>query len=327
MKYSVTDDTITMVVDGGTVHVVHIGSANFDALRAALFEKRYGDIQDLISPAKMVGTWSQGDFVVDGGAIKHKGVALPTELNRRILAMVKEGADPVSLTRFWEKLQKNPSKRSVDQLFSFLVHEGIPITDEGDILAYKSVTAEYMDWRTGTFDNTPGTVNEMPRNKVTDDPSIACDAGLHVGSLTYAQSFMSGGRIVICRIDPADVVSVPDDNDAQKMRVCRYEVMCDCGSSQLPSTVCNASSMRQRRKPPDAGSKPAQAQRKSVHPGKKMTAREKQVYDAKGVLGLNEFPMDELRSFATNILGIAGASRIRGGKVKLMKVICDKRGF
>lgn len=333
MKYSVTDDTITAVLDDGTVHVVHLGSSNFDTLRDALFERRFDDVPGLVSPAKMVETWSQGDFSVDSGAVMHKGVVLPAELNKRIIAMVDEGADPAVLTRFWEKLQRNPSKRSVEQLYGFLVHEGIPLTDEGDILAYKSVRQDYKDWRTNTFDNTPGTVNEMPRNQVTDDPSIACDAGLHVGSLAYAQNFKSGGMIVICRIDPADVVSVPNDHDAQKMRVCKYEVMCGFGS-MLPSTVvCNTAHMRQpgvkpaaKAKQPDVEQKMSAAT-KSARVGLKMTSREKSIYDARGIYNLSDFSMKELRSFATNVLKIKGASRIRGGKTMLMKVIIDARGY
>ena len=50
---------------------------------------------------------------------------------------------------------------------------------------------------------------------------------VHVGALAYAITFCSGGgsRIVICEVDPENVVCVPYDCSQQKMRVCEYKVI------------------------------------------------------------------------------------------------------
>lgn len=236
MKYSITNDTVTVVIDG-EIYTIHAGAKNFSDLKKALVADETQKVMALVSPGVAVDQWSRGEFRVVRGQVVYRDQPVPHELDTRILAMVEAGEDPSVLTNFWVKLQKNPSYRSVEQLFKFLVHQGIPLTPEGDILAYKSVTDDYKDHHTGKFDNTPGTTNEMPRNRISDDPNMACHEGFHVGSLAYARTFGPNDRkLVICQVDPADVVCVPYDESAQKVRVCKYTVAGDFGE-ELPSTV------------------------------------------------------------------------------------------
>ena len=49
--------------------------------------------------------------------------------------------------------------------------------------------------------------------------------GFHAGSLDYAEGFGRGGNLMIVEINPADVVSVPNDSDCQKLRTCKYKVV------------------------------------------------------------------------------------------------------
>lgn len=62
----------------------------------------------------------------------------------------------------------------------------------------------------------------MPRDLVSDDRNSACSVGLHVGTYCYAERFSE--QMLVVLVDPADVVSVPTDSNAQKMRVCRLYV-------------------------------------------------------------------------------------------------------
>jgi hypothetical protein len=171
----------------------------------------------------------------EDGQFTYNGASLPTELNQRVIKMATAGDDPTALFNFWERLQKNPSKRSVDQLFSFLSHQGIPFEKDGTFLAYKGVRSDLKDAHSGKFDNSPGNVHEMPRNQISDDPNHACHEGFHVGALAYASGFSQ--RVVICRVDPEHVVCVPYDASAQKMRVCKYEVIGFHNGQELSSTV------------------------------------------------------------------------------------------
>ena len=120
----------------------------------------------------------------------------------------------------------NPSRRAVNELYSFLSHKNLPITDSGTFLAYKSVRSDYTDHHTGEFSNALGSVLEMPRNAVCDNAGQGCSDGFHAGSLQYASSFGGDGSVLlIVEIDPADVVSIPSDCSCQKLRTCKYKVV------------------------------------------------------------------------------------------------------
>jgi hypothetical protein len=113
-------------------------------------------------------------------------------------------------------------------LLNFLKHNFLPITREGHFLAYKSVTSDYKDHHTGTFDNHPGTVNVMGRTSVMFDPDVACAKGWHVGTYEFARTFGgAGSHIMVCDVDPFDVVSVPNDANKQKLRTARYRVVAE----------------------------------------------------------------------------------------------------
>jgi hypothetical protein len=138
------------------------------------------------------------------------------------------GIKVTAIRRFLDRLTLNPRIESVQMLLAFLKHRNLPITRAGHFLAYKGVRADYKDYHTGTFDNSPGCINFMRRSEVTFDPKIACSKGFHCGTYNYASAFGADGNIVICDVDPFDVVSVPKDENEQKLRVARYKVIGDC---------------------------------------------------------------------------------------------------
>ncbi|MDA9072830.1 hypothetical protein N9K75_03055 [bacterium] len=78
--------------------------------------------------------------------------------------------------------------------------------------------------RTGTFDNNVGSIVTMNRRDCNEDPNQTCSAGLHVAAYEYAHTFGSG-ELVLCEVDPRDVVAVPKDYNQKKMRTCSYKVV------------------------------------------------------------------------------------------------------
>lgn len=140
------------------------------------------------------------------------------------------------LVKFMENLQTNPSVESVGMLYDWLHANGeFTIDNDGMLVGYKGVSQDgksihsgkaIVDGQvvTGRIPNDPGSVIEMPRSEVQFDPSIGCHTGLHVGTYEYARSF-GGGNLLEVRVNPRDVVSVPTDCSAQKLRACRYEVV------------------------------------------------------------------------------------------------------
>ena len=230
----ITSDSIVVTVNGKPTNVQR-GAPNFESLRNALVSQNWDEVDKCLNVSSAVENWSKGQFKIDGERIVYKGEKLPEAIASRMLRIASAGEDPAPLMKFWEKLQKNPSWRSVEQLFPFLEHQGIPIQPNGNFLAYKGVNNNYTDCHTGRVDNKPGTVNEMPRNKISDDPKTPCHYGFHVGALSYARDF--GSTVVVCEVDPADVVCIPYDESQQKMRVCKYKVIGNHNGEYLPSTT------------------------------------------------------------------------------------------
>lgn len=229
LAFTMTNDTITVVVDGKP-HVTPASSRTFKELQIALINQNWARAKEIASPAKFVLSWARPElgwsFDLDTGAVSYQGKELPAKLHERMWNMAQNKLDPQCWAKFWERVQANPSHRSVTQLFDFMAHAGIPITRTGMIMAYKSVRPDFLDHHSGTIDNSVGKVITMPRNQISDDPRTPCHEGLHVGAYAYASSFGSEDRIILlCEVDPADVVCVPYDASSQKVRCCKYRVV------------------------------------------------------------------------------------------------------
>jgi len=254
LKYSLTNSSLTIILDG-EAHVFQKGALNFIPLRDACLADDLEGVLKNLTMAKGIEQWTQGMFTVQGDTMSYQGDPLPQALNKRIIEMAGKGENPTPLMRFWERLMGcpekglpgNPSYRSVEQLWSFLDNKGIPLDQDGFILGYKGVKRDFTDKWTGQVDNHVGTTNKMPRNKVSDDPNVACHYGFHCGSLEYVRNYARCGEpIIIVRVDPADVVCIPHDSNCQKMRMCAYTVVGIFGGDReqeyLPSTTMSTES-------------------------------------------------------------------------------------
>lgn len=177
---------------------------------------------------------------VANGRVYFDGDVVNNLLTTHILRSMEEGSDWLALVMFYEKLAQNPSEHSREQLYAWLESNGeFTISKQGDIVGYKGVylTDEgYQSVSSGTatvsgvthrgqIPQKDGDVVEMPRSSVAFDPGVGCSTGLHVGTWGYARSFVGdAGAVLKVYVNPRDVVSVPSDCAAQKMRVCRYTV-------------------------------------------------------------------------------------------------------
>ena len=201
------------------------GHLNYAAIRKAIIDRQFDKIPALVDIPKAINRYSYGNIKIENGAIKYAGQTVHNYICDKIFSFMKEGLPFEPLVAFLDKLMKNPSKRAVNELYSFLEHKAMPITPNGNFLAYKSVDSNWRDHHTGTFDNSIGNTLEMNRNAVCDDTDIGCSFGFHAGSLEYARSFGGGAiRLLIVEIDPSDVVSIPKDSNCQKLRTCKYKV-------------------------------------------------------------------------------------------------------
>jgi len=218
---------ITVVLDGER-HSINAGNTLFskalDAYKADDWDAFVACVNPTIRLKSLYASY-EGIEVKDGNLYVF-GDPVHSTLANRVLSFLEHGLDCVHLFKFILKLNLNPSKRAVDELYTFLEHRALPITDNGNFLAYKAVRADYTDKHTGKFLNTVDAVLEMPRNKVDDDKNVGCSYGFHAGTVEYAKDFLGGqGHLMIVEINPADVVSIPTDCQFQKLRTCKYKVV------------------------------------------------------------------------------------------------------
>ena len=338
MKFTLTNESVS-VIDNGQTHTVAKSAVNFAALRAALLAEDFAKARGYLTLKSSVEAWAKGSFKLVNGRIRSGDEDLPESLSGRIFDMIRKGDDPQSLLNFWDKLGTNPSWRSVQQVWGFLANKGIPLDQDGNILAYKAVNSNWKDCHSNSIDNSVGTVHEMPRNKISDDPNQACHYGFHVGALEYAQGFgPSDRKMIICKVNPADVVCVPYDASQQKMRVCKYEVIGVQGARMDSTTVDTRKDpavkavKKEVAKTKKVEAKVQKATAKAVKAGKEPAAPK--AAPAKGTHPFDDFNsfqlleqiLPDLRTYAAIHLKIIGASKIPGGKVALIARIEEVRG-
>lgn len=189
---------------------------------------------------------------VSDGKVFYDGDEINNSLTEMIMRFLNDGIDDWQpLVKFFEKVMLNPNDHSREQLYSWLVGRNITIDTDGDIIAYKGVKVideKYFSINAGKaivdgvevegyIPNAKGSVITMPRSEVEHNPSVGCHKGIHAGTWDYASGFAQGAVLTV-KIDPRDVVSVPSDCSAQKMRTCRIRII-DITDSPITNAVAS----------------------------------------------------------------------------------------
>lgn len=250
-SFIVTSEGVALYLDGKS-YSADKSHPRYSQIVDAIKTESWDDIPGLVNIAIAVQTYATGTAVTvdaENGVVLYQGEAIRGYLVERILAMMNDGFNIKPMTSYLENLMLNPSKRSVDELHGFNEYGRMPITEDGFFIAYKRIRGWY-DTYTGKVLNKPAhlldnddlsklpyTVNgvtvdlvdgaltvSMPRNKVDDVAERTCSYGLHFCSQEYLKSF-SGDKIVVLKINPADVVSIPTDYNNTKGRCAKYQVI------------------------------------------------------------------------------------------------------
>ena len=221
------DGNLTLILKN-KAHQVLPDHINYRLIMDSLQSASEDELLELVDIQTAVATFSQGRVEVKNGQVLYDGEEVHGAISKRILEFMSKGLPFQPLVNFLDNLMENPSMQSQTELYDFLEHQYLPITEDGHFLAYKAVRNDYKDKYAGTFDNRVGSICEMRRAKVDDNRGVGCSQGLHAGALNYVASYGSvdsGDKIVIVKINPKDVVSVPNDCNCEKLRTCRYEVV------------------------------------------------------------------------------------------------------
>ena len=211
----------------GKAHTVDNTHPNYALVRQSIKDKKWAGLEDLVNIPKAIVKASRGLVDAINGEVRYNGNAVNSYLASRIIELMSQGFDVQPWDNFMDKLYRNPSKTAVDELYLFLEQAKLPICPDGDFLAYKYVNKNYKDCHSGKFDNSVGQKPTMPRNEVDDNRNRTCSAGLHFCSKGYLPQTTQEGsyRIMIVKVNPADVVSIPSDHNNEKARTWTYEVV------------------------------------------------------------------------------------------------------
>jgi len=226
-EYSyVISPSSVIISKGADVVVVNNDSPNFKKVIEACLENDYEKAMSVASIKKMIETYSDGIITVTD-VVKFNGVTIRNKMADKLIEMVKVKDDGVkAFAKFFEELMMVEDKDVVEQLWPFLENQKIMLNEDGTFTGYRAVTHYFMDKRTGTMDNSVGKVVAVPRSEVEKNPNVSCAKGLHIGSYEYAMGFANySDRIITVKCHVRDVVSVPYDYDAGKLRCCRFEVV------------------------------------------------------------------------------------------------------
>ena len=253
MQYIKQGENLILVIEG-IVHSISKTHFNYSKILKAIEEKNFNLISSFLDIREYIKDYSNGLIEFANEEIFYQKRKLDNSLTKRMISMLKEGFDVLPLVNFMKNLMNNPSSRSVNELYGFLEVNNLPITTDGHFLAYKKVSNDFKDIHSGTVLNMPfelltdeqkksmpmicGKVGEvtvdynvlgqlfveMPRNAVDDERNNLCSSGLHFCSIDYLCHF-SGSKIVVLKINPADVVSIPSDYNNSKGRCSKYIVL------------------------------------------------------------------------------------------------------
>lgn len=192
-------------------------------------------IKKITKGASFMPVYSNGLFAIQDDELIElsTGSIVEKRLGKKILEWAEDGLPFEPLLEFHKKTIDNPSRESVNDLYAFLENNKIPITNEGNFIAYKKVTrlssGKLVDTHTKTIPNDVGLIVKMDRKGVDPDRNNDCSNGFHVAGWSYMEEF-NGDVILEVEVDPVDVVAVPKDYNRAKMRVCKYKIIAEVNS-------------------------------------------------------------------------------------------------
>jgi hypothetical protein len=233
VAYIIQGDNIILTVDNDNFVVNKNTHVNYDEIVEAINNEDWEQLALLVDVKRSIASFYDGDIEIKNGYVLVKGKRLNQALSDRLIEMYRAKLPLNSLLLFLRNLVENPSRVAVQELYEFLEANTLPITTDGCFLAYKRVQlneeGNLVDCWTKEINNNVGQTVSMARNDVDDDRRNTCSAGLHFCSLNYLSDsgYGSGAKsqIVLVKVNPKDVVSIPPDYNNSKGRCCEYTVI------------------------------------------------------------------------------------------------------
>ena len=247
----VKDDYISVVLktaDGIVPFQLTPTHPTFGQLHKALVKGNTKRIPALVTLARAIANKTHGRVAFTKNGITFRGTEVPEVISRLAGRSMKETGSAASWLMFVENLYKNPEERARKELVEFLekaetANYQVPLTDDGCFLAYKAVNGNYTDCHTGKVDNSVGQTPMMPRKAVDPNRNNQCSYGYHFCSLGYLANFY-GNKIMAVKVNPKDVVAIPEDYNYTKGRTWKYEVVYEVSDKNEETSKTHAPIMQ-----------------------------------------------------------------------------------
>jgi hypothetical protein len=228
MDYVISNKGVVNCVVASKTYTFDRNHPNYTKLVGHLIDGSVEYFEAEYDVASAIDNFCEGYIDVKNGTLQWDGIEMPELFTDRIIQMKSEGFNFQPMLEFLNNMNENPSDQAITELFDFMQHKHMPITDDGCFLAYKAVNEDFRDKWSGTLDNSVGNTVEVERDKVDSNRDRGCSNGLHVGSVDYVKEYGNednGDQFLIVKVNPMDVVSVPTCSRYQKLRCCKYEVV------------------------------------------------------------------------------------------------------
>ena len=218
---------ISVFIKGRQPINVDATAANYDDVLAAVASNDLDALEKSLNLRTVIEAKSFGKLRFDeNGTLFYGSFTLPQTLADYVLPILKGKGDVEPITLFIDNLLQNPISSVVNELMLFLDSSQMPITPDGHFLAYKKITGDWLDVYTRTLSNKIGEIVSIPAGVCDTNRLNTCSVGLHACGKDYLNHY-PGDRIVVVKINPTHVISVPVDYNFQKMRVTQYEVVAE----------------------------------------------------------------------------------------------------
>jgi hypothetical protein len=223
-----SNNSISCVVDGKP-YVINSSDSRFQKIKAAVISGKINLLRDLVNQIAKLERITAGQISVEDGIVKYRGKRIHNEVCRRILQNLNEGLPIMPLLRFLNKLMLNKFPSAIEEAYAFIERHQVPITEDGDLIFWKGVNDDNTDCFTGKVHNLPGKTIKMDLSKIHDGNRQDCASGaFHCSSYNFAKNYAGGGKVVMIKVNPAAIVSVPINEGCNKLRAYRYKVLGEC---------------------------------------------------------------------------------------------------
>lgn len=251
LAYTATPNGLNILIDG-RMRIIPQNAVNFTRVNQlvktiaslAEDEEKFRDafmqnLRDALDIPSFIARVTAGRVSIGDSAVMFDGMPVHGVIADRLIELLRHGHDVRPLALFLERLMKNPTQTARDEMYLWLESGNLPLTADGCFLAFKKVNKDYSSSHMGPngkkFFNHIGTSPSMKREDVDPNRDVTCSRGLHFCSWQYLPHFGLGGesRVVIVKIAPEDVVSIPSDYNNSKGRAWTYHII-----GEVPESEC-----------------------------------------------------------------------------------------